>query len=511
MKTSSNFPEAGLWVLMISLSALNGLAEGALSNPWQAYNEGVQGYARGDYSSALKSWQDLTVQGVPKALRSSVWFQLGNAQFRLGEPIIVERPEETVELWRRSREAYRTVLASRPRDQSAKHNLALVENRLAHLLHRLGTEAFQAALNKPPDEAIDQLRGSLDHLEEATGLAPDEPVIRQDLDKALQVFRQRLLERAQKAESKGDQAAAQTNSWAEREAEDKYREALRDLADAHRSSPTPPATSTPAVPPGKDTQANTIAAAEDRVNTKLSQLLTRMGVREQKAGKQQEDGAPDQALGAYDRALDHFQAAQEAQPDNREAQRGEREVKAAMEKLQVGEGRAELARGKVALEQKNPRAASALTQALGHFEAALELNDLNQEAQAGAEEARRLLPDALTLAGKGEMKSGERSEKDSSAQALGHYEEAEKDFSQSLALRPGDQETGKGQREAQEKVARLREKVSQEAEQNRGKQRSRSLQSLLGQVAERDRQLDPDRQRQRGRKDVSEKKNPLDW
>jgi tetratricopeptide (TPR) repeat protein len=162
------------------------------------------------------------------------------------------------------------------------------------------------------------------------------------------------------------------------------------------------------VPPGQDTQETTITAAEDRVNAKLSQLLTRMGVPEQKAGQQQEDGAPDQALGAYDRALDHFQAAQEAQ-------------------------------------------------------------------------------------------------------ALGHYEEAEKDFSQSLALRPGDQETGKGQREAQEKVARLREKVSQEAEQNRGNQRSRSLQSLLGQVEERDRQLDPDRQRQRGRKDVSEKKNPLDW
>ena len=236
-----------------------------------------------------------------------------------------------------------------------------------------------------------------------------------------------------------------------------------------------------------------------------------MGMREQKSGKQQEDGEPDQALEAYDRALDHFQAAQEAQPGNTAAQRGEREVKAAMEKLQVRQGRVELARGKEALEQKHPRAASALTQSLSHFEAALELNDLNQEAQAGAEEARRLLPDALTLAGQGEMKSGERSEKDSAAEALGHYEEAEKDFSQSLALRPGDQETGEGQREAQEKVARLREKVSQEAEQNRGNQRNRSLQSLLGQVEERDPELDPNRQRQRGRKDLSEKKNPLDW
>ena len=511
MKTRSNVPAAGLWVLLVSLTALNGLAEGTLANPWQAYNEGVQGYARGDYASALKSWQDLTVQGIPKALRAPVWFQLGNAQFRLGEPMIVEKPEETVELWRRSREAYRTVLASKPRDPSAKHNLALVEKRLAHLLHRLGTEAFQVALDKPPDEAIDQLRGSLDHLEEATGLAPDEPVIRQDLERALQAFRQRLLERAQKAEAKGDKAAAQTSTWADREAEDKYREALRDSADAHRSNSPSPATSTPAVPPGQDTQEKTIVAAEDRVNAKLSQLLTRMGVREQKAGQQQEDGEPDQALGSYDKALDHFQAAQEAQPGNREAQRGEREVKAAMEKLQVREGRTKLARGKEALEQKNPRAAPALTQALSHFEAALELNDRNPEAQAGAEEARRLLPDALTLAGQGEMKSGERSEKDSAAQALGHYEEAEKDFSQSLALRPGDQETGKGQREAQEKVARLREKVSQEAEQNRGNQRSRTLQSLLGQVDERDRQMDPDRQRQRGRKDISEKKNPRDW
>ena len=63
--------------------------------------------------------------------------------------MVVERPEETAELWRRSRESYRTVLASSPRYQSAERNLALVENRLAHLLHRLGKEAFQVALDKP--------------------------------------------------------------------------------------------------------------------------------------------------------------------------------------------------------------------------------------------------------------------------------------------------------------------------------------------------------------------------
>ena len=77
-----------------------------------------------------------------------------------------------------------------------------------------------------------------------------------------------------------------------------------------------------------------------------------------------------------------------------------------MEKLHVREGRAELERGKEALAQQNPRAAPALSTALSHYEAALQLNESNTEARAGADEARRLLPEALTLAGQSGAERG---------------------------------------------------------------------------------------------------------
>ena len=137
------------------------------------------------------------------ALQRPVWFQLGNVQFRMGEPLEQGSPEEAAELWRRSCEAYRSALLAKPRDPDIRHNLALVQRRLARLTHRLGMEAFRASEGKPLDAAIDLLRTSTEHLDEAANLAPDDVQIRSDRDRAWQALRERLKDRAQAAENQG--------------------------------------------------------------------------------------------------------------------------------------------------------------------------------------------------------------------------------------------------------------------------------------------------------------------
>jgi hypothetical protein len=129
-------------------------------NPWRNYNEGVEAYAKGEYAMAFQRWQDLSIRKVPTALQRRVWFQLGNVQFHLGEPLEQGSPEEAAELWRRSREAYCSVLKTKPRDRDARHNLELVQKRLALLTHRLGLEAFRTSDGKDLDTAIDLLRTS---------------------------------------------------------------------------------------------------------------------------------------------------------------------------------------------------------------------------------------------------------------------------------------------------------------------------------------------------------------
>ncbi len=487
------------------------------TSPWSNYNAAVLAYSRKDYAEALRRWQDLSLQPLPRGLREPVWFQLGNTEFRLGEPLEQEAPEQAVELWRRSCEDYRVVLADQPHATATRHNLELVSSRLARLLHRLGSESFAAAQDKPLDPAINLLRTGTDNLNEAVTLAPADPAIRADLAATDQALRERLFERARQAETQADNSARQTNPWADRDAEESYRAALEDLGDARREPGNRPSARQPNVAPVPPTGfEQSIAQAEERVNQKLADLLTRIGQREQKQGLAQAEWNPDQALDRYQAALDHFQAAQQAQPNHEAARRGEREVRTAMEQLHVREGQYALKQGREELAQRNPQAAPSLTTAQGHFQAALELNEQNTEARAGADEAQRLLPEALALAGQDEMLAGERAERRSVSDALNRYQQAQSDFEQALALKPGQPQAEQGLREVEPKLARMREQMAKEsnalAQQNQpSNRRPESLESLLGQVNERERAPQGDRQRQRARRDSNARKNYPDW
>lgn len=506
------------WLALVFALAVAGHAGDVATEPtaWTNYNAAVLAYARKDYAGALRRWQDLSLQPLPRGLRGPVWFQLGNTEFRLGEPLEPNAPEQATELWRRSCEDYRTVLADKPRDAEARHNLALVERRLARLLHRLGTEAVAAARTQPVDAAIDLLRASTEDLNEAVTLAPADQEIRADRDKAEQTLRERLVARAAQAEAKGDEAARQTNAWADRDAEERYRAALQDLGDARREPAAEASAHEPNSPPPPTAFDESIAQAEQRVNQKLADLLTRQGQREQKQGGEQADWNPDQALDHYEAALDHFQAAQQAQPNHAAARRGEREVRAAMEQLHVREGQDALKQGRQELTQQRPEAAATLTTAVGHFQAALELNANNADARAGASEAQGLLPDALALAGQEEMSAGDRAERRSVSEALNRYQQAQRDFQQALELKPGQSQAEQGLRAVEPKLARMRERMAQEADslaqQSQPANRSpETLQSLLGQVNERERTPQVERQRQSARKFTNVRKHYPDW
>jgi tetratricopeptide (TPR) repeat protein len=358
------------------------------------------------------------------------------------------------------------------------------------------------------------LRDSGENLDEAATLAPDDAEIRRDRDRAAQRLQEALLERATQAEKRGDESAQQKNAWADRTAEREYRAALEDLseiAQPSESSPQPRGDSVTAAtaPPPVAQEAHA------RVSRKLADLLTRLGQREQKEGTQLSDWNPDEALDQFGTALQHFTEAQEIQPDHPEAGRGAREVRAAMEKLLVQEGQAQLQQGKEQLTRQSPAAARSLEAALGNFEEALAIRPTSVPALNGAEEARRLLPEALAMAGQSELRAGDRAEPNSPTDALSHYQQSESDFQESLELRPGQPQAQQGLEEVQPKLARLRERIAKDADaaakqmaQNRPPP---TLQSLLGQVEERELPRDAERQRQRGRKDTGSRPTTRDW
>lgn len=502
-------------------------ADAGSAGPWETYNAGVCAYAAGEYALALDRWESLSQASLPRRLRLPVWFQLGNAQFRVGEPYAGTAPEQAAELWRRSVAAYETALTVAPRDPSSRHNLDLVRRRLALLLHQVGIKTFAASTNRPVDEAIPLIRESLTRLDEAVVHQPQDAAIRADRDRVEDAFRSRLLERAATAEQQADEQARARSEWSDYQAESRYRDALSDIAEASpppRDDPppgsTPPSEAGPQPgtdrPPSAAALDQAAAAAEQRVHQKLADLLTRMGQREQKEGQARSEWNPDEALGHFESALQRFVEAQSVQPEHEAARQGEREVRQAMEQLHVREGQDALRQGKEQLARQSPQAAPSLTTALENFEAARQLNPLNAAAEAGAEEARRLLPEALALAGQAQMQAGDRAADNNPGEALARYQESETDFQQALDMQPGQPQAQQGLEDLQPRLARMRAQVAQEAEQAarqavRPNRPTPSLQDLLDQVTERDRPLNPDRERQRARNQPGERRNTRDW
>lgn len=510
-----------LGCLALVLAAIPAAVAGTGESPWDAYNKGVEAYGARRYSEAFERWQDLVLQPLPRGLRSPVWFQLGNAQFRLGEPFEAGAPEEAVEWWRRSLEAYRTVLERSPRHAAAGHNLRLASERLAQLLRRLGLEAFEAAGRQPLDSAIDLLDDGLGRLDEAVTWQPADRGIQADRDRVASALKGRLIERAAQSEAKGDQEAARATEWGDPEAGGQYQAALDDLGEAiGRPAAVAGVSGGESAEAGREAGGLDRSAreAQSRVRQKLSDLLTRMGRREQRTGEANAKWDTSSAIEPYEAALGYFREAQQVRPDHEEARRGEREARAALGQLRLRMGDTELAEGRDRLARRSPDAAGPLAAALGNFEAALELDSGSVAARSGAEEARRLLPEALVLGGQRDLGAGERVEAERAGEALDHYQEAESAFQQAVDLEPNQSSAQQGLEDVRPRIARVRERVAREADEaaRRRVQPGRSattLEDLLGQVSERqqEREGEWDRVRQRGQKQTGGRRSALDW
>jgi len=82
-----------------------------------------------------------------------VWFQLGNAQFRLGERQAVEAPEEARVVAPQCR-AGRAALSVNRGTTATRHNLALTERRWPNCCTGSGLESFETSGASAQDEAL---------------------------------------------------------------------------------------------------------------------------------------------------------------------------------------------------------------------------------------------------------------------------------------------------------------------------------------------------------------------
>lgn len=84
----------------------------------QQYNTGVTAYRSNDFNSAAATFEQATAS-PDRALQQRALYNLGNAQYRLGE-----------QFWNRAVTNYQAALALDPNDQDAKFNLDFVKKKI---------------------------------------------------------------------------------------------------------------------------------------------------------------------------------------------------------------------------------------------------------------------------------------------------------------------------------------------------------------------------------------------
>jgi len=464
-------------------------------DPWLAYDSAVAAYAAGDFQQADKIWQELAARELPNKLRDQVWTQIGNVSFRLGEQAPNSAPEDALPPWESSREAYRIVLASKPKDKVAGHNLQVVELKLAKLHAQLAQRLLKEAEKKSLQQTIEKLQAALDHQRTARELDPQNEQYKQDARKTEQQLAQKMTEKAAQEEARADKTVNNPDpeSWETKQAEEHLKTALADFQEAK----------------ALDAQNQEAPQGEKRVAEKLANLLDKEGRHLQQQAKKETERNPDQAVDHYEQALDKFEEALVLKENHEDAKAGEKEVKEALEQLHIEQGDKLAESGRKQIPRRPDEAAEKMMNALEHYQEARAINPENPTLPPKIETLEKELPPLLVALGQKEQQQGAQEEPKSTESAVAHLEKAATSFEMAHELDKNNQPAQQGEEQVEKDLARLRALLAQRAEaqnqqqaqnksqqqnqqQNQQQQSEQSFQSLLAQVKDAQKQKEYD-------------------
>lgn len=94
----------------------------------ERYDTGVTAYRSNDFAQASQLFENST-SSTDRALQQRALYNLGNADFRLGQ----SQPKQAQQLWQRAIKSYENALAIDPNDPDAKFNHEFVKKKLEEL------------------------------------------------------------------------------------------------------------------------------------------------------------------------------------------------------------------------------------------------------------------------------------------------------------------------------------------------------------------------------------------
>jgi len=126
-------------------------AVGDAPTPQLDFNVGAAAYKAGQYADAAGAFARALGSGDPK-LQEQGFYNLGNAQFRLGQQTRDAKPEQTAQAWQQAIDAYENALKVDPQDEDARHNRDFVKRALEELQEQQKQEDQQKNEEQQKDQ-----------------------------------------------------------------------------------------------------------------------------------------------------------------------------------------------------------------------------------------------------------------------------------------------------------------------------------------------------------------------
>jgi Ca-activated chloride channel family protein len=115
-----------------SLAGYREAAKADPEDPRRHLNVGAAAYKAGDYGGAAEAFAESLAAPEPP-LQSQAFYNLGNAQYRLGEQTQATNPESTKQAWQQAIAAYEEALRVNEKDEDARFNRDFVKKKLEEL------------------------------------------------------------------------------------------------------------------------------------------------------------------------------------------------------------------------------------------------------------------------------------------------------------------------------------------------------------------------------------------
>jgi len=414
------------------------------ADPLLAYNYGLTLYQAGQFEEAIVVFQNLKNTAEDDTVRAKALFQLGNAQFRLGQKLGTQ-PAAALSM-ERAMEFYDEMLTVKS-SSDGRQNRDAAKQALQGILKQIAADRLKSA-----DEQIKRndttrlsrtLSEALDAQEKIVALEPKDQQAAKDAEDTKKRLVDSLLNDAAKHSAETDKIEAQKGpDWQIMNRRNQALEMLRE-ADAHAPND------------------KRVADAIQQEQTKISNYLTKKAEEKMApafAKEKRQNGDWD----ALERGRQELTQALDLDKNNTRAAELKQKAEEIIEKETAEAGKQALASAEKSGDARNRLRAA--TNAADLFQRAQSVNPDNQTARDGLDKLAKLLPELHAAAAQLDLAEGKKTLAADKSQAglkkaVGSLEAASQNFARAEAMQPGDQDVRQGLQEAQRLLSESRDQL----------------------------------------------------